>query len=315
LAIRFDGNERRIWDALSLQTETADGLFLVRIPSQPERTYSGRLEIAPAAYGLQVTIVLPLREYLYGVVGSEMGGEPEALKAQAILSRTYALFNRGRHRREGFDFCDTTHCQHFTGRARATFPIRQSVDTTSSHVLASPGNLCGVFFHSTCGGRTNEAGDVYPCLRSIDDGDNCSASPHYRWQMKIPKEKWNLLMKAIAPGRTSEPLHFRIVHTAPGGWVGTVSIVFSDGSTLHLTGEAFHLALGRRLGWNVFKSANFTVAKEGDDWIFSGRGLGHGLGLCQWGAKRLAARGWSCERILRHYFPAAEVKPYSGPLY
>ena len=92
----------------------------------------------------------------------------------------------------------------------------------------------------------------------------------------------------------------------------TMSIVFADGSSVQVTGEAFHLALGRRLGWNMFKSANFSVKKEGDAWVFFGKGLGHGIGLCQWGARSLAKNGWSCNRILRHYFPLAQ--PRSLPI-
>jgi stage II sporulation protein D len=309
LAVVFDGIDRRSTEMLSLRPEPSGGLIRIRVPSLPERTYSGRLEIAPAGQHLKVIIVLPLREYLYGVVGSEMGSETEALKAQAILSRTYALANRNRHGGDGFDFCDTTHCQHFTGRDRAAAPIRGAVEATAAQVLSGLNRLCGVFFHSTCGGRTNDAGSGYPCLQSIDDGRNCSASPHYRWQLKIPGEKWKSLLRTLAPGGSAEPLSLRVDSCAPGGWVRTVSIAFSDGSSVRVSGEAFHLAMGRRLGWNTFKSANFSVKKEGGSWVFSGKGLGHGIGLCQWGARFLARSGWSCNRILRHYFPLAESRP------
>ena len=312
LAVIFDGIDRRIVETLTLRPETAGGFIRIRVPFLPERTYSGWLEIAPVSHHLKVIIVLPLREYLYGVVGSEMGSETEALKAQAILSRTFALANRNRHSGEGFDFCDTTHCQHFTGRARAAGPIRAAVEATAAQVLSGPDPICGVFFHSTCGGHTNDAGRGYPCLRGVDDGRNCSISPHYRWRLKIPEEKWKSLLRAFAPGGSAEPRFLRVDSRSPGGWVRTVSIVFADGSSVRVTGEAFHLALGRKLGWNMFKSANFSVKKEGDAWVFFGKGLGHGIGLCQWGARSLAKNGWSCNRILRHYFPLAQ--PRSLPI-
>jgi len=313
LAVVIDGVDRGIVETISLRPETAGGLIRILVPSLPERTYSGRLEIAPAGHHLKVVIVLSLKEYLYGVVGSEMGSEAEALKAQAILSRTYALANRNRHRAEGFDFCDTTHCQHFTGRDRAAGPIRAAVEATAAQVMTGPDRLCNVFFHSTCGGCTRNGGSGSPCLRSVDDGRNCSASPHYRWRLKIPEKKWNSLLWAFAPGESSEPRFLRVDSREPGGWVRTVSIGFADGSSVRVSGEAFHLAMGRRLGWNRFKSANFTVKREGGAWVFFGKGLGHGMGLCQWGARFLAKSGWSCDRILRHYFPQAEPRSLPAP--
>ena len=313
LAVVFDGIDHRIVETLTLWPETAGGLIRIRVPSLPERTYSGRLEITPASHHLKVIIILPLREYLYGVVGSEMGSETEALKAQAILSRTYALGNRNRHGGDGFDFCDTTHCQYFTGRDRAAGPIRTAVEATTAQVLSGPDPICGVFFHSTCGGHTNDAGSAYPCLQSVDDGENCSISPHYRWRLKIPEEKWKTLLRAFAPGGSPEPLFLRVDSRAAGGWVRSVSIAFADGSSVRVSGEAFHLALGRRLGWNMFKSANFSAKKEGASWVFLGKGLGHGIGLCQWGARFLAKSGWDCNRILRHYFPLAEPRSLPTP--
>jgi len=101
---------------------------------------------------------------------------------------------------------------------------------------------------------------------------------------------------------------FRIEKTAPSGWVRSLVLNLAGGGESEVSGEWFHLALGRQLGWNTFKSANFSVARSGDHWLFSGRGLGHGVGLCQFGAVQLARQGSDFRRIALFYFPGTEIR-------
>ena len=106
------------------------------------------------------------------------------------------------------------------------------------------------------------------------------------------------------------PVDFRISKVNSSGWVKQVKLFFKGGKEKTLRGEAFHIQMGRKLGWNVFKSANFSIMKNGTFWEFSGKGLGHGVGLCQYGAKALAQKGKPYPYILNFYFPGTVLSPY-----
>jgi stage II sporulation protein D len=234
----------------------------------------------------------------------------EALKAQAVLSRTYALKNLRRH--EEFDFCDTTHCQHYTGRPANPRDYRDAVDQTSGLVIKYKGQLCEVYYHSSCGGFTCDVNGVWddndiPYLRGIDDRNRCGISPHFRWKFQVEEQKLFEVLKSIT-GEIAVGL--RIKDVDRGGWVKRIAVVLPGGREKIMRGEDFHIKMGRRLGWNTLKSANFTFRKSGNTWEFSGKGLGHGVGLCQYGARALAYKGKNFKEILGVYFPGVTLDFY-----
>jgi stage II sporulation protein D len=276
----------------------------------PDREYRGSLDITAEGGILRVVNRLPLADYLVGVIGSEGGGDAplEALKAQAVLARTFAMRHGGRH--GAADFCDTTHCQLYQGRSAVSPVAEAAVRATAGQILTWQGAPARVFYHACCGGVTNSFETAWgrpgpPYLTGIDDGDACAESPQARWEYRLDRAAWTKLLRKLGGGN---PVAIRLEETGPGGWVRWLAVEQADGSSVRLRGEEFHIRAGRLLGWNAIRSACFTVRQEGECWVFAGRGFGHGVGLCQAGAAALARRGWEYARILARYFPGTRLE-------
>ncbi len=310
LSVRLDQAAERPAKGLRIRPGDGDGTCRVAASGIPDRAYRGSLEITVESGVLRIVNQLPLGDYLAGVIGSEGGTDapPEALQAQAVLARTFACRHRRRH--GAADFCDTTHCQLYQGRASATPAVEEAVRATAGETLAWQGAPARAFYHSTCGGATRPFADAWgrpgpPYLEGVADGDACRESPHFRWEFRIRHADCMELLRAVAGGH---PAALAVAEAGAGGWVRWLAVRQQDGSVRRLRGEEFHSRAGRRLGWNAIRSACFTVRREGDTWAFEGRGFGHGVGLCQWGAAGLARQGWDHARILAFYFPGTNLR-------
>jgi SpoIID/LytB domain protein len=257
-------------------------------------------------------VTLPLEDYVLGVLSVEAAveDETEALKAQAIVSRTFTLKNIGRHSSEGFDLCSNTHCQQYADAAgRASQKLRRAVEETAGEVLRdSRGQLVDSYFHAACGGVTANIESLWGVpapsyLRGVRD-DYCASMPNHDWTDEIPAAR---LAKALA----SDPLtdvgrRIDNVIVTKKDATGRAEIISIEGERRRrVRGWAFKVVVGRALGWNVLKSSRFSVSRHGSTFIFRGSGFGHGLGLCQNGAHVMARRGATCADILSHYFPGA----------
>ncbi len=271
-----------------------------------------------------VTQTLSLEDYTRGVLAAEASveDESEALKAQAVASRTFALKNRGRHAAEGYDFCSTTHCQRFTQIAdcglqnadceekdRAARRARAAVRATAGEVLREAnGQLIDAYFHAACGGMTANVESLwgFPAqsyLRGVRD-DYCATMPNHRWVQAIPATQLARALHSDAHSDTGARLaEIRVLRRDAGGRAEMISL---EGERRRvLRGWDFKLIVGRALGWNLIKSSRFEVSRAGANFVFRGSGFGHGLGLCQSGAHVMARRGMSYRRILEHYFPGS----------
>jgi stage II sporulation protein D len=257
-----------------------------------------------------LTRELPLEEYLAGVLGAESSIEDEfeALKAQAVISRTFALRNAGRHQREGYDFCSTTHCQRFVySEKRSPSPSRRAVEETSGEVLQDGmGELADAYFHAACGGVTANIRTLWGVpapsyLRGVRD-DFCATMPHYRWTQTIPAAQ---LVKALkSDERTDIGPELRSILVRKRDATGRAELLALEGARRRVVrGWDFKIIVGRSLGWQMIKSSRFDVSRSGSDFVFRGGGFGHGLGLCQEGAHAMARRGIDYRQILKHYFP------------
>jgi stage II sporulation protein D len=263
---------------------------------------------------------LSLEEYVLGVLSVEAAVEDEieALKAQAVVSRTYGLKNLGRHANEGFDLCSNTHCQQYVNDdSRVSEPMRRAVIETAGEVLRdSKGQAAEAYFHAACGGHTANFESLWGApgpgyLRGIRD-DFCTTMPNRAWTDEIPASR---LAKALA----GDPL------TDVGNKIDAIAITKRDvtgrAEIISIEGERrrqvrgwdFKLIVGRALGWNVLKSSRFKVSRRGSVFVFRGSGFGHGLGLCQNGAHVMARRGATYRKILDQYFPGTSLnaKPQS----
>jgi stage II sporulation protein D len=264
------------------------------------------------------TVTVAFEDYVLGVLAAEgaVEDEPEALKALAIAVRTYALRNLKRHEREGYDFCNTTHCERFTfiedgARRSVRDMVRQARDSTVGEVLLDEnGQATDAYFHAACGGMTANVetlwGSLVPKhLRGVRD-EYCASRPNREWTDVIPM---NRLAKALlSDSRTETGARLENVLVSRRDATGRAELLTLEGERRRVVrGWDFKIIVGRILGWNVLKSSRFEVTRSGSNFIFRGSGFGHGVGLCQEGAHVLAERGTPYRPILNYYFPGTSV--------
>ncbi|HYT49562.1 MAG TPA: SpoIID/LytB domain-containing protein, partial [Pyrinomonadaceae bacterium] len=273
-----------------------------------------------------VTKEMSLEDYVLGVMRAEgsMETEPEALKALAIAIRTYALKNHGRHAKDGYDFCSTTHCQRFvsgdpTVREGAdargsTLPdgrISAAVRTTEGQILIDErGQPVDSYFGASCGGETANIGTLWgktppAYLRGVHD-EFCISGPHANWTDVISRA--DLLRALQSDARTNVGSRLDQITLSKRDETGRAEVITLDGEHRKIVrGWDFKIIVGRVLGWNLLKSSRFEVSRHGSNFVFRGSGFGHGLGLCQEGAHVMAQRGANYQRILEKYFPGTHV--------
>lgn len=258
-------------------------------------------------------VSMDLEEYVARVVAGEAapGSRPQALEALALTARTFALVNRDRHEADGFDLCDLTHCQVL---GRATPESRAAAVSTTGRVLLFNGLLARVFYTASCGGSSEVTSAVWP-LASDEPYLVRHAEPECgritAWASEITAIDLRRALRA-AGVRGGELRALEVVDRSRSGRVTRIHV--SGLAPAELTGEEFRLAVGRTLGWNLLKSSLFEVTRTAAGYRFSGRGAGHGVGLCVAGSARLAARGENLVAILRVYFPGLVVGPIpAGP--
>jgi stage II sporulation protein D len=277
-----------------------------------------------------VTQELSLEDYVLGVMRAEGTAEdqPEALKALAIAIRTFALKNIGRHAKEGYDFCSTTHCQRFVGdptvreggfdrSETSTLPngrvsaLAVAVRATAGRVLLDDrGEPIDSYFGASCGGETANIGDLWGVtppayLRGVSD-EYCDAGPHAKWIDTINRA--DLLRALKSDARTDVGNRLDQIVVNKRDQTGRAEFITLAGDQHKVVrGWDFKIIVGRVLGWNVLKSSRFEVTRSGSNFVFRGSGFGHGLGLCQEGAHVMAQRGASYQKILEKYFPGTKV--------
>jgi stage II sporulation protein D len=311
-----------------LVVEPVDSGAPVRING---REYRGTLELRRSRNGLAVINRIGLESYITGVVGAEMGrrapGEEEALKAQAVVSRTYALRNKGRHADQGFDLLADVSDQAYAGVANENPMATAAVAATRGEVLTYGGEIIDAFYFSTCAGRTEDgsaafAGASRPYLRSVDDHDPagiawCAASPRYRWSESWTRAELSAILKRTLPANNlpvtaaTDLSEMRVLERTPSGRIAALEL---SGRTARTTvrGQAIRRVLSPNSG-GILRSNDFTVklSRVGGKIVridIDGRGNGHGVGMCQWGAVGRSRAGEIYPHILGSYFPGTEIQ-------
>lgn len=257
---------------------------------------------------------LDLESYLLGTVSKEVNPDwqAEALKAQAVVSRTYAIKSTGKHSGEGFDLCNETHCQVYGGVEAEDPRTSSAVEATRSMVLAYKGELCQTYYHAACGGYTENPGNVWdygeeipPYLKGVAD-KFCKGNPHSSWKIEIPEEK--IRKKLIEAGyETGKIKNITIVKKGRSGRAEKLNIMNYKGNYI-IGSNKFRLAVD---AW-VLQSTFFSkITRKGDKFVFEGKGWGHGVGMCQWGAKGMADKGYEYRKILTFYYPGTEVQRWN----
>jgi SpoIID/LytB domain protein len=255
---------------------------------------------------------MPLETYVARVLAGEMARDspPAALEALVIAIRTYALANRGRHRAEGFDLCDQTHCQVVRAATQTT---ERAAQATAGQVLLYDGAPASIYYSASCGGRTERPSAVWPgaedppYLPSRPD-DACGGEPAWEAELRLPD-----LQRALQAAGFRGKL--RTVKVASRNESGRVAKVIVDGLTPgEISGQDLRMAIARSLGSQHVLSTAFELRRAGDGYRFTGRGSGHGVGLCVIGSVHLAARGSDARAILERYFPALTISAGSPRL-
>jgi stage II sporulation protein D len=303
----FDKNKQKKYDLKSnqkLQVRSSDGRGIW----VGQKRFSGKLNLFVLDTEILVVNVLKIEKYLSSVVGSEMPTKwpIEALKAQAIASRTYALKQKGNNL---FDIDSTQNNQVYNGLESRTYKTNRAVKSTRSLVLTYKNKLINALFHSSSGGMTENSQDVwknkFPYLSSVKDFDK--NNPKFRWQKKFSSNDLADLFPKIGGLRNIE-----ILDITSTGRVKNVKLIGADGSD-QISGVVLRKRLGLNSNFVRFKFFeeklnNKFPTKQG--LIVFGQGSGHGVGMSQWGAKYMASRGQKAERILKHFYRGVQIKPF-----
>ena len=281
----------------------------VRVRSADDATrvngkrYRGWVEIRKKRNGLLLVInELNLETYLAGVVASEIphDWEFEALKAQAVAARTYALYEKRLAGNRSYHILATVDSQVYNGADGERSSAEKAVRDTKGIVIVYQGKIIPAFYHSNCGGQTEDAYELWgidlPYLKSVD----CDCQEIVQdelWEKRISATAVSSALKRYGyPVGTISDVN--VARLTPGGRVQRVAVRSVD-KTILVPGDTFRTALGN----TVIPSVFFEMERIGNDIVFSGRGRGHGVGLCQWGAKVMAQKGYDYKEILSHYYP------------
>lgn len=267
----------------------------------------GSLQIMVRDGAMLIINAIDMEEYVKGVVPSEMsaGWHPEALKVQAVATRTYALYQRLANAGREFDVVASTQDQVYRGRQGVDERVQRAVEVTRGIVITYQDAPILAAFSSTAAGPTEDAMNVWskdlPYLKGVDCPFD-ENSPYYQWRVELPvlSLEQALRKQGIPVGTIATVTPFLY---SRAGRVDKIRILHSDGEII-LRGQDFRKAVG----YSVIPSTQFDIEALGRTVIFAGRGSGHAVGLCQWGAKELADQGYSYDAILRYYFPGTVLQ-------
>ena len=275
------------------------GLFLVVVAVKLTAPHGGKV------------VQVPLDDYVAGVLAGESSvfRSEEALKAMAVAARTYAVRLRGRHSKEGYDFCSTTHCQRFDSKA-VTARLQSIADETSGEMLWFEGRPAFACYTRDCGGRSEDAGAVWPELRASylrsHDDPYCLRSGGSRWQWSGTAQQIVTALRESGLRAPPNLEQIRVTQTSASGRNRVLSLT-GGGQAIPISAGSFLLALGRVIGWDTLRSERYHVRAANGRFVFDGSGAGHGVGLCQAGADRMGTEGHSYREILSFYYPGTLV--------
>ena len=301
-----------------------------------DRAYRGKISLKPSGSRITVINTLPLEEYLYSVVPSEIPSywPEEALCAQAVAARSYTLANMGKYRKKGYDVTGSIKSHFYRGLTGEHENTTAAVEKTRGMVLKAEGRYLNAFYSANSAGRTESAesvwGGKYP-LYGVDDPhfsfENNPPSPYEltRWILSEPESyssnpkfyyrssyRWRLLVAADEiEARTGYSVgDIKSITTRGRGKSGRVEKILIKGTKGEkvIRGDKIRKSLGG------LRSSLFIMMpkldKEGmpEYFIFAGAGWGHGVGMCQTGSAGMAHDGFEYQQILKHYYPAAELE-------
>lgn len=288
--------------------------------------YPGYFFIKASNSKITAINIVDVEDYIRGVIPYEIGkldsSRFEALKAQAVATRTYVYKHFGSRDAMGFDVFADTKDQVYNGYRSATPLTDAAVKATAGEVLTYNGDFIVAYYHSTCGGQTEtmvtwEKKNL-PYLKSSPDlrpnGQPwCNESKFATWEKTFSeKELVSLFQKNAKEAKTKTPKFKKVKDIAirkklPSGRIFTLQVL-TDKGTFNVTGDKVRW-LFKKNG-TILPSSLFTVRHEGKKWILKGKGYGHGVGLCQMGVRERAHAGQGYFEILSHYYPGVSLERF-----
>ncbi len=310
-------------DALCVLPGPGGFVRIARLDKQPLNTkglpwhaYRGFLTVRREPdTTLRVINTVPLEPYLYGVIPAEIGANVpmEAMKAQAVAARTYALKNRGKCAADGFDLDDTTRCEGYDGLDGETALSNAAVDGTRTQVLTYQGRLIDAIFSTDSGGMTacDLSGDC-PYLQAVKDADTsdgldyAASGKYHTWTHTFTPAQIAALLARDPRTQVKQFVSLTIDGLDPSGRVTTATVAGADGTLKTVTGPQIR----QILGYDTLRSTRVVMTRTaGGSYRFDGKGWGHGMGMSQDGAVAMAGTPYrkSYREILTHYYVGAEV--------
>lgn len=273
-----------------------------------DRKFRGDIQIIKKDnLSLLVINHIELDDYIKGILYHEASHfwPMEALKAQAVVCRTYAVYQMEQNRRKDFDVTSDIYSQVYGGKTSERYRTNMAVEETREYFLTYQGKVFPAYFHATCAGHTEDASilwnmDLAP-LKGVAC-DFCQDSPHFRWHVVLAQSelrdklstagyKINNIKDIIIAGRDNS------------GRITSLKIVTAQ-KNISISAKDFRNIVGP----NIIRSTNFQVSVVADDVVFEGLGWGHGVGLCQWGAYFMDKKGYTYKDILKYYYPGSDVE-------
>jgi len=298
---------------VSEPTDPIDVAATMSDSSVVERHYSGRILSAAVDGALVIYNDVDVESYIASVMASEIspGWQAEALKAQAIAIRTYGLRRMHHARAASYDVTDDTTNQVYHGVDSIVDSLRAATAATTGQIVSAGGAPADVWYHSACGGHTASSSEItgQPApryLQGYPDSDSgghafCSASPYYSWRNSLPS---SALASVAGVGALSS---ISIAQRWPDGRVKTVHVVSGGGDSRDIDGHHFYSRATAVLGYKVVPSSFFDIVPANGGYVLSGHGVGHGVGMCQWGAQGRARAAQDAATILAAYFPGTTI--------
>ncbi len=271
------------------------------LPDRKPRFYEDNLIVSAELGDLKCINEIILDNYISGVVQAESGKRSyqEFYKVQAILARTFALSHLQKHGAEGFNLCDHTHCQAYFGKTTELDIMKAVTDTKGKVVVDDNLNLIDAAFHSNSGGQTANSEDVWGSklsyLRSVNDTFSIKM-PNAKWERKMAKEDWLSYLKLK---------HNYPVQDSNARWL---ALTFKqEFRKPYLEANNVKVPLKSVRTDLQLKSTFFSIFQQGDTLIFKGRGFGHGVGMCQEGAMRMAKLGYKYPDVINFYYQKTQL--------
>jgi len=261
-------------------------------------------------HGENITVVnsIELEQYIRGVLYHEISDKwpLEAIKAQAVATRTFAIYSMEKFAAHDYDVTNDVYSQVYGGRNSERYRTNVAVRRTRGEVLTYNGKIFPAFFHANSGGVTEDASELWdidiPPLKGGVQSPFSVDSPHYRWRQ-------NFRLKAIQDALNARGYHLgliqeiRVEERNKSGRVRKLRVITRDGKEELVEGKLFRDIIGP----NVLKSNKYDIEMKGWFVDFVGYGWGHGVGMCQEGAKHMALNGKNYKKILRQYYPGTSI--------